>query len=61
MVEQFDRGRARLVLALAVFTALLSGLVVGLTFHSVEIGMAVSGGVSAWISCVEFLLMWQYR
>ena len=61
MVELFDRGRARLVLVTAVLAALLSGLVVGLACHSVEVGLAVCGGVSAWISCVEFLLVWQYR
>ena len=61
MVELFDRGRARLVLVIAVLAALLSGLVVGLACHSVEVGLAVCGGVSAWISCVEFLLVWQYR
>ena len=61
MVELFDRGRARLVLVIAVLAALLSGLVIGLVCHSVEVGLAVSGGVSAWISCVEFLLVWQYR
>lgn len=61
MVEIFDRGRAGLVLVIAVLAALLSGLVAGLACHSVEVGLAVSGSVSAWISCVEFLLVWQYR
>lgn len=61
MVELFDRGRARFVLAIAVLVALLSGFVVGLACHSVEVGLAVSGCVSAWISCVEFLLVWQCR
>ena len=61
MVELFDRGRARLMLVMAVLMALLSRLIVGLAFHSVKIGMAVSGDVSASISCMEFLLVWQYR
>ena len=61
MVELFDRGRAGLVLVIAMLAALLAGLVVGLACHSVQVGLAVSGSVSAWVSCVEFLLMWQYR
>jgi hypothetical protein len=61
MVELFDRGRARWVLVIAVLLALLSGFVAGLTCHSVNVGLAVSSGVSAWISCAEFLLVWQYR
>jgi hypothetical protein len=61
MADVFDRGRARLVLVIAALAALLLGLVIGLACHSVEVGLAVSGGVSAWISCVEFLLVWQYR
>ena len=47
MVEIFDRGRARWVLVIAVLLALLSGFVTGLGCHSVNVGLAVSSGVSA--------------
>lgn len=61
MVELFDRGRARWVLVMAVMLALVSGFIAGLACHSFNVGLAVGSGVSAWISCAEFLLVWQYR
>ena len=61
MVEVFDRGRARWVVVIAVLLALLSGFIAGIACRSVNVGLAVSSGVSAWLSCVEALLVWQYR
>jgi H+/Cl- antiporter ClcA len=56
MVEIFDRGTACWVLVIAVLLALLSGFVAGTACPSVHVGLAVSSGVSAWLSCVEALL-----
>ena len=60
LTETFDRRRSRLVLTIAVVTVLMSGLAVGIACHSIEVGLAVSGTLSAWLSCVEFLLLKQY-
>ena len=61
MAELFDHSRARLVLIIMVLAAILSGLVAGLTCHSVEVGLGVSGSVSACISSVELLLIRKYH
>ena len=60
LTETFDRGRSYLVLTIAVLTVLVSGLATGIACHSIEIGLAVSGTLSGWLSCVEFLLLKQY-
>ena len=60
LTESFDRGRAYLVLTIAVSTVLVFGLAAGIACHSVEVGLAVSGTLSAWLSCVEALLLKQY-
>ena len=60
LTETFDRGRLCLVLTIAVLTVLVSGLAAGIAFHSIEVGLAVSGTLSAWLSCVEVLLLKQY-
>ena len=60
LTETFDRGRSYLVLTIAVLTVLVSGLATGIACHSIEVGLAVSGTLSGWLSCVEFLLLKQY-
>ena len=60
LTETFDRGRSHLVLTIAVLMVLVSGLAAGIACHSVGIGLAVSGTLSAWLSYVEFLLLKQY-
>ena len=61
MAEAFDRDRACWIVGIAVLLALLSGFIAGIACRSVNVGLAVSSGVSAWLSCVEALLVWQYR
>ena len=60
LTETFDRGRSYLVLTIAVLTVLVFGLAAGIACHSIEVGLAVSGTLSGWLSCVEFLLLKQY-
>ena len=60
MTEIFDRGRARLLVAFSLLAIIICGLVAGFIFHSLAVGLAVSGALSAWISCVQFLLLRQY-
>ena len=61
MVEVFDSSKGFVMLAIAVIAAMLSGFVVGIANQSVGAGLAVCGALSAWISCAEFLLLWQYN
>ena len=60
LTETFDRGRSYLVLTIAVLIVLASGLAVGIACHSIEVGLAVGGTLSGWLSCVEFLLLKQF-
>ena len=60
LTETFDRSRSYLVLTIAVLTVLVFGLAAGIACHSLGIGLAVSGTLSGWLSCVEFLLLKQY-
>ena len=60
LTETFDRGRSYLVLVIAVLTILVSGLAAGIACHSLGVGLAVSGSLSGWLSCAEFLLLKQY-
>lgn len=60
LTETFDRGRSYLVLTIAVLTVLVSGLAAGIACHSLGVGLAVSGTLSGWLSCVEFLLLKQH-
>ena len=48
------------MLTLAVLAVLVVGVVAGLARRSVEFGRAVSAAMSAWLSCVEFLLLRKY-
>ena len=47
------------MLTIAVLTVLVSGLAARTACHSIEVGLAVSGTLSSWLSCVEFLLLKQ--
>ena len=60
MTELFDRGKARLLVLLTMPAIVVCGLVIGFVCHSLAVGLAVSGGLSAWISCAQFLLLKQY-
>jgi hypothetical protein len=60
MVEVFDRGRACWVVVIAVLLAHLSGFIAGIACRSANVGLAVSSSVSAWLSWVEALFVWQY-
>ena len=60
LTETFDRGRSYLVLTIAVLAVLVFGLATGVACHSLGVGLAVSGTLSGWLSCVEFLLLKQY-
>ena len=48
------------MLNFAVLMVPVFGFVVGFACRSIEIGLAVSGAMSGWLSCVEFLLLKQY-
>lgn len=60
LTETFDRGRSYWMLTIAVLTILVSGLAAGIACRSLGVGLAVSGTLSGWLSCVEFLLLKQY-
>lgn len=60
LTETFDQGRSYLLLTLAVLTVLVSGLAAGIACHSIQVGLAASGTLSGWLSCVEFLLLKQF-
>ena len=60
LTETFAQGISYLVLTIAVLTVLVSGLAAGISCHSLKVGLAVSGTLSVWLSCVESLLLKQY-
>ena len=61
MTERFDRGKAQLLILLTMLVIVVCGLVVGFVCHSLAVGLAVSGGLSAWVSCAQFLLLRQFH
>jgi hypothetical protein len=54
LVVGWETDRAALV-------SVVAGVLVGFLAHDASLGIAASGGLAAVLSCVEVLLVWQFR
>lgn len=63
LVVGWETDRAALVCMICFITLLsvLAGVLTGFLAHDASLGIAVSGGLAAVLSCVEVLLIWQFR
>jgi hypothetical protein len=59
----WETDRAALVYMIGFVTLLsvMAGVLTGFLAHDASLGIAASGGLAAVLSCVEVLLMWQFR
>lgn len=58
--ERDTTAVAHLISVVALFSV-LAGVVVGVLVHSASLGMAASSGLAVILSCVEVLVIWQFR
>jgi hypothetical protein len=63
LVVGCETHRAALVYMIGFVTLLsvVAGVLTGFLAHDASLGIAVSGGLAAVLSCVEVLLVWQFR
>lgn len=63
LVVGWETDRAALVCMIGFVTLLsvLAGVLTGFLVHDASLGIAVSSGLAAVLSCVEVLLVWQFR
>jgi hypothetical protein len=63
LVVGWETDRAALVCMIGFVTLLsvVAGVLVGFLAHDASLGIAASGGLAAVLSCVEVLLVWQFR
>jgi hypothetical protein len=63
LVVGWETDRAALVYMIGLVTLLsvVAGVLTGFLAHNASLGIAASGGLAAVLSCVEVLLMWQFR
>jgi hypothetical protein len=63
LVVGWETDTAALVYMIGFVTLLsvVAGVLTGFLAHDASLGIAVSGGLAAVLSCVEVLLIWQFR
>jgi hypothetical protein len=63
MVVRWTTTRTHLIWLILLLSALslAVGVLVGKLVHSAELGVAVTSGVAAILSCVEVLMVWQFK
>jgi hypothetical protein len=63
LVVGWETDRAALVCMICFVTLLsvVAGVLTGFLAHDASLGIAVSGELAAVLSCVEVLLIWQFR
>jgi hypothetical protein len=63
LVVGWETDRTALVYMICFVTLLsvVAGVLTGFLAHDASLGIAASGGLAAVLSCVEVLLIWQFR
>jgi hypothetical protein len=49
------------MISLITLLSMVVGVLTGFLAHDASLGIAASGGLAAVLSCIEVLLMWQFR
>lgn len=60
MWESDKTATVRMVAAVTLLSVLV-GVLVGVLGHDASLGIAVSSGIAAVLSCLEMLVVWHYR
>ena len=58
--ERDTKAVAYMVGVVTLFSV-LTGVLVGVLVHDASLGIAASSGLAAFLSCVEVLVIWQFR
>ena len=59
--HELDKGRCCYLILGALVVSIASGIATTCVTRRVEIGVGVSAAISAWVACVEAVLLWKYR
>jgi hypothetical protein len=56
-----DRAAVVYMISFVMLLSVVAGVLTGFLAHDASLGIAASGGLAAVLSCVEVLLIWQFR
>ena len=56
-----DRAALGYLIGFITLLSVMAGVLIGFLAHDASLGIAASGGLAAVLSCVEVLLIWQFR
>jgi hypothetical protein len=58
---EYDKGSVIFMGVVVTLLSVIAGVVVGVLNHDASLGIAVSSGMAAVLSCLEVLVLWQFR
>lgn len=59
--HELDKARCCYLIVAALVISIGSGIAVTCVTRRVDIGVGVSAAISAWVACIEAVLLWKYR
>ena len=59
--HELDKARCCYLILVALVVSIASGVAATGVTKRVDIGVGVSAAISAWVACVEAVLLWKYR
>ena len=59
--HELDKARCCYLILIALVVSIASGVAASGVTKRVDIGVGVSAAISAWVACVEAVLLWKYR
>lgn len=58
---EYDKGSFICMGVVVTLLSVIAGIIVGVLGHNASLGIAVSSGMAAVLSCLEGLVLWQFR
>jgi hypothetical protein len=58
LYREVDRMSLCLLLVAALSISIALGFIVGIWAHRIDVGVATSSGMAAFLSCIEVLILW---
>ena len=59
--HELDKARCCYLILAGLVLSIVSGIAATCVTRRVDIGVGVSAAISAWVACVEAVLLWKYR
>ena len=59
--HELDKARCCYLIFVALIVSVVAGIAATCMTKRVDIGVGVSAAISAWVACVEAVLLWKYR